>query len=163
MTGVQTCALPICFGFAPAAWHGWKALAEGENIVAADGDAYSQSGLNPGGAGRAVVADPEVTELNQLYVGYTRDHTTVTVGRQRLVLDNARFIGDSGWRQDMQTFDAVVVQESAPVFDEPDAIVEAAEPLARRGAGIGDGHDVRAHRMIDERHPTSAQIGRAHV
>jgi hypothetical protein len=101
------------FGFAPAAYHGWKALAEGENIVAADSDAYSQAGLNPGGNGRAVVADPEVTELNQLLVGYTAGQTTVTVGRQRLVLDNARFVGDVGWRQDMQTFDAVVVQDKS--------------------------------------------------
>lgn len=100
-------------GFAPAAYHGWKALAEAENIVAADGDAYSQAGLNPGGTGRAVVADPEVTELNQLYVGYTAHQTAVTVGRQRLVLDNARFVGDVGWRQDMQTFDAVVVQDKS--------------------------------------------------
>jgi hypothetical protein len=101
------------FGFAPASYHGWKALAEGENIAAADGDAYSQAGLNPGGTGRAVVADPEVTELNQLLVGYTAGQTTVTVGRQRLVLDNARFVGDVGWRQDMQTFDAVVVQDKS--------------------------------------------------
>ncbi|MEN9663562.1 MAG: hypothetical protein RL324_2511 [Verrucomicrobiota bacterium] len=100
-------------GFAPATYHGWKAFVEAENIVAADGEAYSQAGLNPGGAGRAVVADPEVTELNQLYFGYTADQTTVTVGRQRLVLDNARFVGDVGWRQDMQTFDAVVVQDKS--------------------------------------------------
>jgi hypothetical protein len=100
-------------GFAPAAYLGWKAFVEGENIAAADGDAYSQAGLNPGGTGRAVVADPEVTELNQLYLAYTKDKTTVTVGRQRLVLDNARFIGDVGWRQDMQTFDAVVVQDKS--------------------------------------------------
>jgi hypothetical protein len=100
-------------GYAPAAYRGWKIYAEGENIAAADGDAYSQAGLNPGGAGRAVVADPEVTELNQLTVAYTKDQTTVTAGRQRLVLDNARFVGDVGWRQDMQTFDAVVVQDKS--------------------------------------------------
>lgn len=98
-------------GFAPAAWRGWSALVEAENIVAFDGDAYSQAGLNPGGAGRAVVADPESTELNQLFLGYTRGSTTTTVGRQRLVLDNARFVGDVGWRQNMQTFDAIVVQD----------------------------------------------------
>ena len=45
-------------GFSSAAWRGLKAMVEAENIVAADGDAYSQSGLNSGGAGRAVVADP---------------------------------------------------------------------------------------------------------
>jgi len=100
-------------GFAPAPWQGFKAFVEAEDITAADSDSYSQSGLNPGGTGRAVIADPETTELNQLFVSYTREHTTVTLGRQRLVLDNARFIGDVAWRQNMQTFDAVVLQDQS--------------------------------------------------
>jgi len=98
-------------GYTIAAWRGWKAMLEAENIVAADGDSYSQAGLNPGGAGKAVIADPETTELNQGWIAFTQDQTTATVGRQRLVLDNARFIGDVGWRQNMQTFDAVVLTD----------------------------------------------------
>lgn len=98
-------------GLSPAPVRGWSALLEAENIVALDSDSYSQSGLNPGGAGRAVVPDPEGTEINQAWVAFTGGHTTVTAGRQRLVLDNARFIGDSGWRQNQQTFDAVRVQD----------------------------------------------------
>ncbi len=98
-------------GLSPAPFHGWTALLEGENIATPDGDCYSQAGLNPGGTGRAVVADPELTEINQAWLAYTYGGTTATLGRQRLVLDNARFVGDSGWRQDMQTFDAIVVQD----------------------------------------------------
>ncbi len=100
-------------GFSPAPFHGWTALLEGENITALDGDRYSQAGLNPGGTGRAVVADPTGTEINQAWVAFTQGRTTATVGRQRLVLDNARFVGDVGWRQNMQTFDAVVVQDKS--------------------------------------------------
>lgn len=100
-------------GFTTAKFHGWQAMIEGENIVALDGDAYSQSGLNPAAASRAVVADPETTELNQLWLAYTFDQTTGTLGRQRLVLDNARFIGDVGWRQNQQTFDAFVLQDKS--------------------------------------------------
>ena len=98
-------------GFSTAPLHGWQAMLEVENIVAANGDGYSQAGLNAGGTGRAVVADPETTEINQALIAHTIDRTTFTVGRQRLVLDNARFIGDVGWRQNMQTFDAVVVED----------------------------------------------------
>ena len=98
-------------GFTTAPWQGLKAMIEAEHIVAAAGDAYSQSGLNPGGAGRAVVADPETTELNQVFLAYTAGQTTASLGRQRLVLDNARFVGDVAWRQNMQTFDAFVVQD----------------------------------------------------
>ncbi len=100
-------------GFTTASWQGWKAMVEAEDIRAADGDSYSQAGLNPGGAGKAVIADPEATEINQSWLAYTFDQTTATVGRQRLVLDNARFIGDVGWRQNMQTFDALVLQDKS--------------------------------------------------
>jgi hypothetical protein len=100
-------------GFAPAAFHGWKFFLEGENITAADGDSYSQSGINPGGAGRAVVADPEITEINQALIAFTSGKTSFILGRQRLVLDNARFVGDVGWRQNMQTYDAVVLQDKS--------------------------------------------------
>lgn len=100
-------------GYATAPFQGWSVLVEGENIVALDGDTYSQSGLNPGGAGHAVVADPECTELNQLTLTGKNAHSTLVVGRQRLVLDNARFVGDVGWRQNQQTFDAVVVQDKS--------------------------------------------------
>jgi len=98
-------------GYTTAAWRGWKFSAEAENITAADADAYNQAGLNPGGAGRAVIADPEGTEINQAWAAYTSGKTTATLGRQRLVLDNHRFVGDVGWRQNQQTFDAFSVQD----------------------------------------------------
>lgn len=97
-------------GYTTAPFHGWKFMAEAENITAADGDSYSQAGLNPGGAGRAAVADPEGTEINQAWAAFSSGQTTLIAGRQRLVLDNARFVGDVGWRQNQQTFDAVVLQ-----------------------------------------------------
>ncbi len=100
-------------GFTTAPLYGWSVMLEGENLVALDGDAYNQSGLNPAGATHAVVADPETTELNQIYLTGKNAHSSLTIGRQRLVLDNARFIGDVGWRQNMQTFDAVVVQDKS--------------------------------------------------
>lgn len=100
-------------GFTTAPVNGLKALLEIEHISALDGDRYSQAGLNPGGAGRAVVADPEDTEINQAALSFAPQATTFTLGRQRLVLDNARFVGDVGWRQNQQTFDAVTVQDKS--------------------------------------------------
>ena len=98
-------------GFTTAAYQGLKAMVELENIASPDGDRYSQAGINPGGAGRAVVADPEGTEVNQAWLAYTSGKTTATAGRQRLVLDNVRFVGDVGWRQNMQTFDGFVLSD----------------------------------------------------
>jgi hypothetical protein len=102
-------------GFTTAPVEGLRGMLEMENVTALDPDSYNQGGLNvPGaGAGRVVIADPEVTEVNQAWLSYTTGTTSVTAGRQRIVLDNARFIGDVGWRQDQQTFDAVTLSSKA--------------------------------------------------
>lgn len=57
---------------------------------------------------RSVVADPQETELNQLWLSFDGlPDTAFTVGRQRIIHDEHRFIGNVGWRQLEQTFDAV--------------------------------------------------------
>jgi len=53
------------------------------------------------------VADPEGTELNRAQVSWTGAEGSAVVGRQRLILGSARFVGNSGFRQNEQTFDAV--------------------------------------------------------
>ena len=91
-----------------------QAAAQLENTVALDGDSYNQAGLNPGGAGQVVIADPEITELNQLWASAKFDAATAKVGRQIIIHDNARFVGNVGWRQNMQTFDAARFSLAAP-------------------------------------------------
>ena len=57
-----------------------------------------------------IVNDPEVTELNRLQLTWTPSAAFSTViGRQRVILDDQRFVGNVGWRQDEQTFDAARV------------------------------------------------------
>ena len=70
----------------------------------------------PARSGYASVADPEVTQLNQALIGYRGiSDTLLKLGRQRLILDNARFVGNVGWRQNEQTFEAVsLVNRSLP-------------------------------------------------
>jgi hypothetical protein len=109
LTDAEALTLRTRLGFTTAPLQGFKAMAELENIVSPDGDRYSQAGINSGGAGRAVVADPEGTELNQSFLAYASKAATVTIGRQRVVLDGARFVGDVAWRQNMQTFDGVTL------------------------------------------------------
>jgi hypothetical protein len=100
-------------GYSTAPLQGWKAMVEAENVLAVNGDSYNQAGLNAAGVGRVVIADPETTEINQLWLSFSEEQTTATLGRQRLVLDNARFVGDVGWRQNQQTFDAVTLQDKS--------------------------------------------------
>lgn len=95
------------FGFTTAPLYGFNAMIEAENITAIDDDSYNQAGSN-GQPTRPVVADPETTEINQAWLGYAyTNQANAKFGRQRIVLDNHRFIGDVGWRQNMQTFDSV--------------------------------------------------------
>ena len=57
--------------------------------------------------GHAVVADPMTVELNRLQLGYRSGAVSLTLGRQRINLDDQRFVGSVGWRQNEQTFDAL--------------------------------------------------------
>ena len=67
-----------------------------------------------GNTGYAVIADPNTAELNRLQLTNTAlPDTKVTLGRQRIILDDSRFIGNVGWRQNEQTFDAVRVTNTS--------------------------------------------------
>lgn len=56
-----------------------------------------------------VIADPNSVRLNRAQVVYTGiQDTTFIGGRQRIKLDNDRFVGNVGWRQNEQTYDAVL-------------------------------------------------------
>jgi Gram-negative porin len=57
--------------------------------------------------GFTVVADPMNVELNRLQLQYKGKAVTVTLGRQRINLDDQRFVGSVGFRQNDQTFDAL--------------------------------------------------------
>jgi len=85
---------------------GFSILAEAESTLAIVND-YNDTIPGNGIEPFPVVADPETLELNRLQVGYMKNGTGATIGRQRIVLDNQRFVGAVGWRQNEQTFDAV--------------------------------------------------------
>ena len=61
-----------------------------------------------------VVADPETIELNRLQLANASiPQTTVTLGRQRITLDDQRFFGNVGWRQNEQTMDSLRVENKS--------------------------------------------------
>ncbi len=67
------------------------------------------------------VADPKGTDLNVFALTYTGlENGTIVAGRQRIIRENARFIGNVGWRQNEQTYDAAsidyAVNENFKVF-----------------------------------------------
>ena len=55
------------------------------------------------------VADPEKFRFHQAYLAYTGYDSHVRAGSQEIVLDNARFIGNVGWRFNAQSFNAASI------------------------------------------------------
>lgn len=55
----------------------------------------------------STVPDPMNIDLNRLQLQYKGTAATVTIGRQRINLDDQRWVGSVAWRQNEQTFDAV--------------------------------------------------------
>jgi hypothetical protein len=60
-----------------------------------------------GPANRPLVADPENVALYVAQLQYRSAQLVLTAGRQRIALDDERFVGNVGFRQNAQTFDAV--------------------------------------------------------
>ena len=133
----QALTLRTRLGYETAAIHGFKLLAEAENVTALDERYNSQ--VN-GKTTYPVVADPETTQLNRLQLSWSGPISAggsggATVGRQRLILDNARFVGNVGFRQTEQTFDAItLVYRPSPRLTLTYAYLDKVHRI------LGDGH-----------------------
>jgi hypothetical protein len=99
-------------GYFSPDFKGFKFGAEGEFTTPFSRDAYNAAGVH-GNPDKAVIADPESYDIDQLFVAYTLNDTMLKVGRQVIVLDNHRFVGHVGWRQNRQTFDAASVTDTS--------------------------------------------------
>lgn len=85
--------------------HGnWVALGEAQGNLALVGTYHD--GLH-GAATRPLVADPQDVAIYRAQLQYRSTPLTVTAGRQRIALDDERFVGNVGFRNNAQTFDAV--------------------------------------------------------
>ncbi|MFA5496036.1 MAG: alginate export family protein [Porticoccaceae bacterium] len=90
-------------GIETAPLSGFSGILEFENIQILGG----RDDFAPESAGYAPIVDPAGTEVNRAYLRYRGiDELDLGLGRQRIVLDNQRFVGAVAWRQDEQTFDA---------------------------------------------------------
>lgn len=89
---------------------GLSFLAEGEGTLGID-NSYNAFPFAVASRQRrtqfAVVPDPQNIDLNRLQIGWKGKAGAITIGRQRINLDDQRFVGSVGWRQNEQTFDAV--------------------------------------------------------
>lgn len=97
-------------GWQTSSWRGWSGKAELINVGRADDD-YNDA-LN-GKTQYPVIPDPDDTDINQLYVDFEGlPETRFRGGRQRIQLDNGRFVANNGFRQVMQVFNGVSMENN---------------------------------------------------
>jgi hypothetical protein len=96
-------------GFQTAPLQGTVFLAEG---VVVDDLVEDYNSTTNGQTQYPVVADPaDFATINRLaLINKSLERTTLTFGRQRIVHDDQRFVGNVGWRQHEQTFDGLRAQ-----------------------------------------------------
>jgi hypothetical protein len=100
-------------GYETASFAGFKVLAEYDQVIVLQDEYESKSSTGPNKDNTSVIADGQGGDFNRAQISYTHDVAKAVLGRQRLILDNARFVGNVGWRQNEQTFDAARVDLTA--------------------------------------------------
>ena len=89
--------------------NGFEAFAEFRNVTNIGSENYNNT-VN-GRAQYPVVADPESTDVDQVYLSYTGlKNTKISVGRQKIAWGNKRFISKLAWRQNQRSFDGVFLE-----------------------------------------------------
>lgn len=85
---------------------GGSAYVEFEDVRVVGAEDYNSTAN--GETSFSVVADPAITEVNQGYLQFKGvGSARLRLGRERIILDDARFVGNVGWRQNEQTFDGL--------------------------------------------------------
>ena len=125
-------------GFTSGNYYDFKAHIDFE-VINTGGD--FNSGVN-GNTDFAKVIDPKGEELNQAWLSYAGlNGTDLKVGRQRLILDNARFVGNVGWRQNEQTFDALKVTNKS--FDDIElTLAHISQVNTIKGGAVSTSHNL---------------------
>jgi len=95
--------------------YGWSAKAEFDYVFHFGVDSFRAGGGNtPNPPGYPVIADPGGEDLNQAFIQYkSANGIQARLGRQRIIFDNARFVGNVGWRQNEQTYDSFSLDHTA--------------------------------------------------
>lgn len=131
-------------GYKSGSFYDTSFVLEGENVAQAGSAAYNDT-IN-GKTNRPVVADVESTEVNQALLKYEGlPDSAITVGRQVIKVGNQRFVGDVGWRQNNQTFDAITaINKSIPDTQIMYGYVDRVNRIFGTGSPVGD-YDAHVH------------------
>ena len=124
-------------GYTTARWHGFYLRAEGEFGTRLNGDnALNLNGdftIPPGpvgsraAEGHAIIPDNNFAEWNEAFIGWhsgtstncgftpgpCNGSTSVKLGRQSIIYDNHRWVGDIVWRNNNQSYEALRIDNTS--------------------------------------------------
>lgn len=127
-------------GYATGDLYGVGAFLQFEDVHVVGNERYNST-IN-GLTQYPVVADPASTEINQSYLSYKGlADTILKYGRQGIVYDNHRFVGNVGWRQNEQTYDGFSLQNTS-----------------LPSTSVSYAHVTNVNRIFSERHPTLSDV-----
>lgn len=105
--------LRTVLGYESGTINGFTGTIEFEDVRAITDNNDYNDGVNRRTT-RPLILDRESTEVNRAQIAYGGlPKTVLTLGRQRVIFDNARFVGNVGWRQNEQTYDGVRIDNKA--------------------------------------------------
>jgi hypothetical protein len=107
-------------GWQTAPWHDLSFAAQLINVGVLDDDYenFDKGRAEPGKGEFPRVVDPDDTDINQLYLEWSGlKNTKLRLGRQSVKLDNVRFVGNVEFRQVMQVFDGVALENKGLLPD----------------------------------------------
>jgi hypothetical protein len=145
-------------------YRGWQGFVELTDVRAIGLDDYNAgAGSTPDRVRFPVVADPEDTRLNQAWIGWMpSESVNLRAGRQRIKLDQDRFVGNVGWRQNEQTFDGASLEWNKQRWKLFYSYIGHANRIFDSNVPAGD-HDHDSHLLhgdlrIDKAHTLTAYV-----
>ena len=124
-------------GFTTARWHGFYLRAEGEFATRLNEDSAlnlnSDFSIPPGpvgsraAEGHAIIPDNNFAEWNEAFIGWhsgtstdcgftpgpCNGATSIKLGRQSIIYDNHRWVGDIVWRNNNQSYEALRIDNTS--------------------------------------------------
>jgi len=100
--------LRLALGYTTLPWQGLSVSAQFEGVYDLGGSKYSHP-LAPDASRPTILDYYSTNELQQAWIQYApafAKGASAKIGRQEINFDNQRWVGNVGWRQDWQSFDA---------------------------------------------------------
>jgi len=98
------------FQYTTGAWMGVQLKAELETVMGIGSEKYNST--TNGQSQYPVVKDPSGGHFNRMFLFHKAENYSAGYGRDEIVYDNWRWIGNVGWRQNHQTFNSAKILPS---------------------------------------------------